>query len=198
VSASKVVELIVSITEVIELPLTHPPATAPKVIEQLFSTVSKIQTRAAATFVRISKAEHYYRLHCHCVRQVWHDPQRPSVVPSLKLASKRVWSHQGVEESRTIGKKSTPPWSLTQFYIYLLAWKSDSSPSEDKWSSCQHEVEFQTIYRNSMAYTPSIILETQSEFDKIISEEIERHSLRTPGVLHLLELVAVGMLGFAR
>ena len=72
--------------------------------------------------------------------------------------------------------------------------------AEDKWpgSSCQHEVEFQTIYRNSMAYTPSIILETQSEFDKIISEEIERHSLRTPGVLHLPELVAVGMLGFAR
>ena len=33
--------------------------------------------------------------------------------------------------------------------------------------------EFQTMFQNFIAYPPSIILETQSELDKIISEEIE-------------------------
>ncbi len=33
--------------------------------------------------------------------------------------------------------------------------------------------EFQVMYQNFIAYTPSIVLETMSELGKIISEEIE-------------------------
>ena len=33
--------------------------------------------------------------------------------------------------------------------------------------------EFQVMYQNFIAYPPSIILETHSELDKIINEEIE-------------------------
>ena len=50
--------------------------------------------------------------------------------------------------------------------------------------------EFQVIYLNFIAYPPSIILETQSEFDKIISEEIEndiRSERQVPGPCYALE-----------
>ncbi len=111
-------------------------------------------------------------LYRHYFRQLRHDQRRPSAVP--QLASKWVWSHQGL-----LGREGHTARTLAECYIHLSGhWKSYSSPSDDEWSSSRQWLdtraeEFQMMYQNFIAYPPSIVLETMSELDKIISEEIE-------------------------
>jgi hypothetical protein len=118
-----------------ELPLTHPPATASKAIERLFFTISKIQRRAAATFVRISNrighhimhmtnmAKHYIVTASDNYGMTGDGHPRFLNWPSEFGATKDYW-----EEKQTA-------WSLTKCYTYLLAWKSDSSLLENEWNS---------------------------------------------------------------
>ena len=154
--------------------------------EQIFKA-SRIQTKAAATFVKDEKrighsmkhmtamAEHYVITANDNFRTTKHGhPKFDNFLPSELGATKDYWEEKGIPHGRLLVATYTCPHtgSRTQVHQTMNGVPVDTRSDE-----------FQTMYQNFIAYPSSIILETQAELDKIISEELkndirsERHEL---------------------
>ena len=91
-------------------------------------------------------------------------PKLANFLPSEFGAAKDYWEEKGIQPGRLLTATYTCPHTGNQTQVYQTM---NGVPVDTRSD------EFQTMFQNFIAYPPSIILETQSELDKIISEEIE-------------------------
>ena len=93
-------------------------------------------------------------------------PKFSNFLPSEFGATKdsSYWEENGIPPGRLLTATYTCPHTGNQIQVHQTV---NGVPVDTRSD------EFQIMYQNFIAYPPSIILETQSELDKIISEEIE-------------------------
>jgi hypothetical protein len=85
-------------------------------------------------------------------------------LPSEFGATKDYWEGKGIPPGRLLNATYTCPATGNQIQVHQTM---NGVPVDTRAE------EFQIMYQNFIAYPPSIVLETMSELDKIISEEIE-------------------------
>ncbi len=85
-------------------------------------------------------------------------------LPSEFGATKDYWEGKGIPSRRLLNATYTCPATGNQLQVHQTM---NGVPVDTR------SEEFQIMYQNFIAYPPSIVLETMSELEKIISEEIE-------------------------
>ena len=145
--------------------------------EQIFKAISKIHPKAAATFIKDERRIGHHMKHMTAMAE--HDvinsndnhnttKQRhlkfDNFLPSELGATKDYWEEKGEPPGRLLTATYTCPHTGSQTQVHQTMNGVTVNTRSD---------EFQVMYQNFIAYPPSIILETQSELDKIINEEIQ-------------------------
>jgi hypothetical protein len=154
--------------------------------EQLFKAISRIQVKAAATFVKDDRRighnmKHMTDMVKHYIVTVTTSvnygmtreghPRFLNWLPSEFGATKDYWEEKGIPSGRLLNATYTCPATRNQIQVHqTMNGVPVDTRSED----------FQVMYQNFIAYPPSIVLEPMSELDKIVSEEIQNdiHSER--------------------
>ena len=132
--------------------------------EQIFKAISKIQAKAAATFIKDERrighhmkhmtamAEHYViNSSDHFKTTKQGHPKFDNFLPSELGATKDYWEEKGIPHGRLLVATYTCPHtgSRTQVHQTMNGVPVDTRSDE-----------FQTMYQNFIAYPSSIILET--------------------------------------
>ena len=137
--------------------------------EQLFKAISKIQAKATIAFVKVERwighhMKHMTDMSKHYVVTATDNfgvtrKGHPSFLNWLLCefgAPKDYWEEKGIPSGRLLNVTYTCPATGNQIQVHQTM---NGVPVDTRSD------EFQVMYQNFIVYPPSIILETQSEFD---------------------------------
>jgi hypothetical protein len=91
-------------------------------------------------------------------------PRFLNILPSKFGATKDYWEEKSIPSGRLLNTTYTCPATGNQIQVHQTMIGVPVNTGSD---------EFQVMYQNLIEYIPSITVETQNEFDKIINKEIE-------------------------